>query len=580
DDVNRYQLQALNLNMKQVERYLKTYTKQGNDFSEQYWSKIEEIKISLQKSGVTLRERKHLYNEFLNIAKVMCDERWAKFSVGEMVIGILLLLITIIFIILLTSVKLENHEDEKDLSKQFIVFMVICNILLLLFSFVSMFAMGCVTLILELVMIVWCRKYFNFHTKTMAPENIISGSLICLLFLGSFSNSFTVVEDQIVCAILLSLALVRFIFILYNKQKKNFKVNKLSFGTSEIVSLFAFIMVLVCIKASSSYWKCREEQSWCTPSNVHTPMPGLPQDLRNWRYLTSCLMLVILAWAPRRWLMKCGNMNGPRVSILSYEYGVPVMCLLILAYWALQAVPPMRLAFIPHYLIIIPLVIYCLTFILGIILLLFPLMIYEVPRADKDRFGMVSSDNPFAVIPHIAQSVTQKFHSGPPKEKGKESTSIPIVYGLATAVSAPLLVVMMTVLIAVILLCGDGLLPSLVLLGVSAIGCLTLQVVTTWMPQKDQDVECVILQSNFSSICIWFVLSLHGFYSLGHQATFPTLHWAAAFVGFDGNWGTNVIPAVLVGLNTFSSQILFGLALPLLVLAPPALGVIYPKICG
>jgi len=66
------------------------------------------------------------------------------------------------------------------------------------------------------------------------------------------------------------------------------------------------------------------------------------------------------------------------------------------------------------------------------------------------------------------------------------------------------------------------------------------------------------------------------FYATGHQPTFQTIQWSAAFVGFSGaNYGTSeefglnyIIPAILVGYNTFVSRILFAFLLPLLLVAP------------
>lgn len=89
------------------------------------------------------------------------------------------------------------------------------------------------------------------------------------------------------------------------------------------------------------------------------------------------------------------------------------------------------------------------------------------------------------------------------------------------------------------------------------------------------------MKPGWPAVCMWFTLSIHGFYSTGHQHTFPALHWSAAFIGLDGeqsfgNWA----PALLVGLNTFSSYLLFGLSLPLVVVAPLALGVVFPSLRG
>ena len=90
-----------------------------------------------------------------------------------------------------------------------------------------------------------------------------------------------------------------------------------------------------------------------------------------------------------------------------------------------------------------------------------------------------------------------------------------------------------------------------------------------------------IVKPGWLAMCLWFTLSIHGFYLTGHQPVLPALHWSAAFVGVEGNHNVgNWAPALLVGLNTFSSYILFGLSLPLMVVAPLALGVLFPSLRG
>ncbi len=72
----------------------------------------------------------------------------------------------------------------------------------------------------------------------------------------------------------------------------------------------------------------------------------------------------------------------------------------------------------------------------------------------------------------------------------------------------------------------------------------------------------------------WAFLEGLFFYGTGHQPTFPSIQWSAAFVGFSGaTYGSDSVldyylPAVLIGWNTFVSRITFGFLLPLLLLAP------------
>ncbi|ROT72865.1 hypothetical protein C7M84_008726 [Penaeus vannamei] len=153
-----------------------------------------------------------------------------------------------------------------------------------------------------------------------------------------------------------------------------------------------------------------------------------------------------------------------------------------------------------------------------------------------------------------------------------------LVYGLATAVSAPVVSIVTALLVVLTMLAGDGLAPAVLVLVVTATSCFMVQAVCSWMTANDIET---LLKPSWTALSVWFILSVHGFYVTGHQPTFSSLHWSAAFVGFTGDWGgSNFFPALLVGFNTFMAQILFGLSLPLIVLAPLAIGVAFPRLRG
>jgi phosphatidylinositol glycan class O len=63
-------------------------------------------------------------------------------------------------------------------------------------------------------------------------------------------------------------------------------------------------------------------------------------------------------------------------------------------------------------------------------------------------------------------------------------------------------------------------------------------------------------------------VATESFFSTGHQATIAGIRWEAAFHGFSGDHITVWIPALLVVLNTFGTQLLATLSLPLLLFWP------------
>jgi phosphatidylinositol glycan class O len=72
----------------------------------------------------------------------------------------------------------------------------------------------------------------------------------------------------------------------------------------------------------------------------------------------------------------------------------------------------------------------------------------------------------------------------------------------------------------------------------------------------------------------WLAVVMHGllssvfFFATGHQATIPTIRFESAFTGFHGDFNNNMLPALLITLNTFAAPIFFTAASPLLLFWP------------
>ena len=82
----------------------------------------------------------------------------------------------------------------------------------------------------------------------------------------------------------------------------------------------------------------------------------------------------------------------------------------------------------------------------------------------------------------------------------------------------------------------------------------------------------------WSSVICWGFLTTYFFYGTGHNPTFPGIQWDAAFVGTGGQFSNHIVPALLVGLNTFTSHVVLSLMLPILLVAPFTLHTMFSKI--
>lgn len=76
------------------------------------------------------------------------------------------------------------------------------------------------------------------------------------------------------------------------------------------------------------------------------------------------------------------------------------------------------------------------------------------------------------------------------------------------------------------------------------------------------------------------VLASVFFYATGHQTTISSIRWESAFVGLHGDFSSNILPAILIHLNTFASYVLAIIICPLIMLWPKAGGFLTKSVAG
>jgi len=62
--------------------------------------------------------------------------------------------------------------------------------------------------------------------------------------------------------------------------------------------------------------------------------------------------------------------------------------------------------------------------------------------------------------------------------------------------------------------------------------------------------------ASWEAVLLWSLSSSFWWFATGHQASISSIPWNAAFVGFRGNHPTVALPALMVTLNLFASQVL------------------------
>ncbi|CAN8001741.1 unnamed protein product [Ixodes hexagonus] len=113
------------------------------------------------------------------------------------------------------------------------------------------------------------------------------------------------------------------------------------------------------------------------------------------------------------------------------------------------------------------------------------------------------------------------------------------------------------VLLLLFTLAGESYVPALTLLAGSALGCARL-----WDVLKPSDLWGPALS--------WLLLGQLGFFATGHQTTFSTVHWKAAFVGARGDGPPMALGGLKVLVNTFAGPLLCAASVPLLAGSPKA----------
>ena len=130
-------------------------------------------------------------------------------------------------------------------------------------------------------------------------------------------------------------------------------------------------------------------------------------------------------------------------------------------------------------------------------------------------------------------------------------------------------------------LIGDGLCPAQFLLMSASAMFLFIISLRRIGNLSSTSTIADLLQVQWAEVIGWHLFEGLFFYGTGHQTTFPTIQWSAAFIGgFSGaEYGSSetnailgyILPALFIGWNTYISRIWFGLFLPMLLVAPFAL---------
>ncbi|XP_043371195.1 GPI ethanolamine phosphate transferase 3 isoform X3 [Dermochelys coriacea] len=330
-------------------------------------------------------------------------------------------------------------------------------------------------------------------------------------------------------------------------------------------------VLLACLRLSGLFHQCREEIPHCQPSPFLAPLSSLQStQAKNLFYLLCVASLAGLVYAVQRWLRHYGNLNSSSPLVLFVRWAFPLAAVWIACYWAVTSGAEDTLGKLQELvqvaLVGFPRAVYGLAS-LGILLVLWtPVTVFVdsrepvVPIVTPYQGAPSSQADLQHVIPQIYRRMQESLKSQ--LDRGHRRATV-AAYGLGSVYSAALVIVLTLVGFLLLLLHSERMSLSFLLLFLEAFVLLRIHACVVSLAG---DAEPFVVP--WYAVTAWVLAATQFFYSTGHQPIFPAIHWNAAFVGFQQGHTTHLLPAVLVGANTFASHILFAVGCPLLLLWP------------
>ncbi|XP_054666286.1 GPI ethanolamine phosphate transferase 3 isoform X2 [Grus americana] len=393
-----------------------------------------------------------------------------------------------------------------------------------------------------------------------------------------FSDSFVVAEARVAPFLLASLVMLLIGKLHWDGRltvPEGPKQQLLGFSSyrREIWYLLCLVaMLLVCVRLSSFFHQCREEIPQCRPSLFLSPLASLRNTrAKNLFYLLCVALLAGLVCAVRSWLRHYGNLNSSDPLVLFVRWGFPLVVLCIACYWAVASSADDSLGKLQELVqvavVAFPWAVYGLASVGLLLLLCNPMTVFAKDTRESagsivtPYLGVPSSEVDFLhVIPQIYKRMQESQKSC--LERGGCKATV-AAYGLGSVYSAALVIALTLLGFLLMLLHSERLSLAFLLLFLEAFVLLHIH---TRARGLAGDAEPFSVP--WYAVISWLLAASQFFYSTGHQPIFPAIHWNAAFVGFHLDHSTNLLPAVLVGANTFASHILFAVSCPLLLLWP------------
>ncbi|XP_075436833.1 GPI ethanolamine phosphate transferase 3, catalytic subunit isoform X2 [Ascaphus truei] len=601
---------AYQINARQVDRFLHSYSLAAGDIPPEKLRHLRDLFSSTAAdydrlmsgrhspgNGPTfdadLKQLIHRLQLYLLQARAVCMESWARFHPLRMITACVLLATSCLLCYLVADAGLALDFSYKHLLVYPLAWAL---------GVAASLGLGMWTSVVELDPVHLCAWisaasqlsflcYFRKRTHALSRSQsrptalLLSGPGLVLFFrCGSlFSDSFVVAEGRAASFLLTSLLTLTVAKLHWDSRLtlptftplggESLKPS-LSPGYRKdgprLIGLLAALAV--CVRLSGMFYNCREETPDCQPSLFLAPLSSIrdPQ-LKNLSYLGCVVCLGSIVYLVRRWLQHYGNLNSSGLLVLYVRWGFPLMVLGISCYWALSSGTEDNLTRLWELtqlaLVACPRAIYALAG-LGLLLALWdPVTVFMKKSRESGADNTVttyhgapsSQAELLHVIPQIyrkmQRTLKSRLQQGGAGKEERRGAAVE-AYGLGSVYSAAVTVTLVLLALVLLLLHSERMTPAFLLLLLEVFVVLQIHghVANLYSAPDGADLFSV----PWYAVTAWALAATQCFYSTGHQPVFPAIHWNAAFVGFQEGHGSNVIPAILVAANTFSSHILFS----------------------
>ncbi|KAF5307208.1 hypothetical protein FQR65_LT00724 [Abscondita terminalis] len=563
-----FELFSICSNIQQMTKFIKEYAISSDTFGQKKLQNLYE-KYILLNSRMHLINNESAFKSFVKQAKSykillrkMCEEVWVQFDSFSMSRGLVLSFMPIFLVYMIVG-GIPNDQLPDIIKSSFLP----CSCVALLFSI----AISITCFYFNLVDHLSVTIYFAtglvsvFMLSVLVIQNWELISIHC--WCGLLSNSYIVEEDK-VSMFLLFTTIIATVYDGNLQKKVTWYNSKNKFNWIKIKTVLLVIFAGILNRLSTTFFKCREEQLQCHQS-LHSQRVKSGLLSNKAEYLVTLVVVAVFITTTRMWLRSCGNLVGLSPKVVLAKYAPTIMVIATGGFWILHGLSPeTKNNFITGFKNdSLALVVYILV-IAGILSIIFnPLCIYILPNDDAQTY------NEDETIPQIFNRVKGLFNQTNTEKAGK----IPIVCGLATVYSSAFIIVTVYICLLIVLLLGDVIAPSVVLLYFSSVMVL---IVSSLIRIEKAISSAQLFEVPNLYILAWMLMSLYFFYAFGHQATFSSISWEAAFIGTGGNFTNNVIPGLLIIINTFGAFILMGFTLPLLLIAPFTFAFMCPSLCN